>query len=463
MTVRPFAVAGFLVAIGLGAPAHAAVRAGMFPLADPIGTAAGDVGALLGVAPSEGPLPAGADAFCQGRCDEVRGFFGEVADVRVGFRDGRVVAAEWIFGDGVDLTRSPMFMTLVGSESLPAFVIRRESAPVSGDSPDLRWTDFSSRELAWPARRHLWVADVVCPVVRLRSGEKTLERPAAPIEWRVRRLRVGPAAVAKDAAIPDLVGVTGSDARMKLRARRGTDPNDPLPLGPTALDTSDLAEETVSLQEIGGVVSHVMYSWTGDRSGHNPYASPVVVGELPKHVFVTSTSGDITAERERVYVWTSKQVRNKARVYCPLVTVWDVARHAEVARPARENEYRIESLEQWRAPGKLADAAVDDESPIPIEELLESGEGISISPIATAQPHPAYPPWARKLRLTGTIVLKIVVSEEGVVTEINVLRDCPLFRANAIAAVSKWKYKPVVVGGRPIVWTSRVNLNFKYR
>ena len=282
-----------------------------------------------------------------------------------------------------------------------------------------------------------------------------------PEEYRVLRLRVGPAVVAKDAGIPDLIGVTGSDARATLRARRDVFGDDPFPLGPTALERSDLTVENVSLQEVGGVVTRASYVWTGEPRRRDAFASQAVIVALPGDALFTSTSGAITEPRERTCEWDEHGVHNRARVHCPLIHVWSRERGGEIDRPAHPAEYHLISLEQSCATvRKKTPRAVVEEPPLPAE-LLIGAEATTLLPKTTRRSPPVYPSWARQLNVTGTINLSILVSEEGDVTEISVLRDNPVLRANAIAAISTWKYEPVLVGGRPTRWRSAVNLTFK--
>jgi protein TonB len=77
-------------------------------------------------------------------------------------------------------------------------------------------------------------------------------------------------------------------------------------------------------------------------------------------------------------------------------------------------------------------------------------------PELIASTKPAYPPLAARQRLGGTVFLRVLVDEAGVVRDVQVLRgikpDLGLDAA-AVAAVKSWRYKPATKDGvRVKVW-----------
>jgi TonB family protein len=65
-------------------------------------------------------------------------------------------------------------------------------------------------------------------------------------------------------------------------------------------------------------------------------------------------------------------------------------------------------------------------------------------------PKPNYPPLAARQRQGGTVILSVLVDENGVVRDVKVLRgikpDLGLDAA-AVAAVRNWRYKPATKDG----------------
>jgi TonB family protein len=55
---------------------------------------------------------------------------------------------------------------------------------------------------------------------------------------------------------------------------------------------------------------------------------------------------------------------------------------------------------------------------------------------------PKYPEEALKNRITGTIVLHVILEKDGTVRQVEVVSGRPLFAQAAVDAVRQWKYRP---------------------
>jgi periplasmic protein TonB len=75
---------------------------------------------------------------------------------------------------------------------------------------------------------------------------------------------------------------------------------------------------------------------------------------------------------------------------------------------------------------------------------------------------PPYPELARRAKIQGVVVLEAVITKEGNVEEVKVLRSLhPVMDQAAINAVKKWKYKPAMFNGNPVKVYFTVTVNFK--
>jgi TonB family protein len=74
---------------------------------------------------------------------------------------------------------------------------------------------------------------------------------------------------------------------------------------------------------------------------------------------------------------------------------------------------------------------------------------------------PDYPQLARTARIQGDVVLKIIVSSEGEVSQVNLISGHPLLAAAAISAVKQWKYKPYLLNGNPVAVETQVVVAFR--
>jgi protein TonB len=93
--------------------------------------------------------------------------------------------------------------------------------------------------------------------------------------------------------------------------------------------------------------------------------------------------------------------------------------------------------------------------------IAESGDMMA-TPLYRAEPR--YPRKALRLRKQGYVLLSFDISEAGRVSNIEVLEMEPkhLFEKEARQALKKWKYKPMLIDGKPVRQTGqKIRLDFK--
>lgn len=75
---------------------------------------------------------------------------------------------------------------------------------------------------------------------------------------------------------------------------------------------------------------------------------------------------------------------------------------------------------------------------------------------------PAYPMASRRKREQGTVVLRLVISEDGRVADVAVHRSSgyPALDQAAVAAVRKWRWSPTMRDGRAVPITGLVQIPF---
>ncbi len=104
-------------------------------------------------------------------------------------------------------------------------------------------------------------------------------------------------------------------------------------------------------------------------------------------------------------------------------------------------------------PGVMAPAA-----PVAVQQSQDT------MAIPLFRQEPRYPNRALRLGKQGYVVLAFSINESGRVSDIEVLEANPrrLFEKEAIRALKKWKYKPMVVNGKPQVQPGqKIRLDFK--
>jgi TonB family protein len=80
-------------------------------------------------------------------------------------------------------------------------------------------------------------------------------------------------------------------------------------------------------------------------------------------------------------------------------------------------------------------------------------------------PDPEFPELAREGDLTGFVDLEFTVNPDGSVADVTVLKSQPagIFEKSAVAAVSRWRYRPIAREGVPVSEHARLRLNFGYK
>jgi protein TonB len=73
---------------------------------------------------------------------------------------------------------------------------------------------------------------------------------------------------------------------------------------------------------------------------------------------------------------------------------------------------------------------------------------------------PVYPPEARRLRMTGSVVIDATVNVEGQVDDLKLVSGDPLLSAAAMDAVRQWRYSPYLLNGKPIPKQTRITISF---
>ena len=97
----------------------------------------------------------------------------------------------------------------------------------------------------------------------------------------------------------------------------------------------------------------------------------------------------------------------------------------------------------------------------PRPEPVRRVGGDLVAPKKTHHVAPVYPALALAARQAGHVILEAVISEEGTVRDVRVLRSIPLLDQAAIDAVRQWRFSPTMLGGRPVPIAMTVTVTFQ--
>jgi periplasmic protein TonB len=73
---------------------------------------------------------------------------------------------------------------------------------------------------------------------------------------------------------------------------------------------------------------------------------------------------------------------------------------------------------------------------------------------------PAYPLLAREARIQGAVQLRAIISKNGTIEDLAVLRGHAMLVTSAVEAVKQWRYRPYLLNGEPIEVETEITVNF---
>lgn len=114
--------------------------------------------------------------------------------------------------------------------------------------------------------------------------------------------------------------------------------------------------------------------------------------------------------------------------------------------------------QQIEEAGKLAESWQSRRPPAPIRVGTQVLESKLIKKV-----EPVYPELAKRARVSGTVVMAVIVDEWGNVSDVRVNSGHPLLDGAAVTAVRQWKYSPTLLNGEPVPVIATVTVVFGLR
>jgi len=95
------------------------------------------------------------------------------------------------------------------------------------------------------------------------------------------------------------------------------------------------------------------------------------------------------------------------------------------------------------------------------QPVYKVGRGVK-PPRPTYQPMPEFDEKARKSKTEGTVVLSMIVTRDGRTADIKITKSLtPGLDAQAIKAVTQWKFDPATKDGEPVAVRVAVETSFR--
>ena len=73
---------------------------------------------------------------------------------------------------------------------------------------------------------------------------------------------------------------------------------------------------------------------------------------------------------------------------------------------------------------------------------------------------PEYPPIAKQIHVQGAVEFTAVISKEGMIENLQLVRGHPILVAAARNAIIQWRYKPTILNGEPVEVITTITVNF---
>ena len=113
------------------------------------------------------------------------------------------------------------------------------------------------------------------------------------------------------------------------------------------------------------------------------------------------------------------------------------------------------------APAKvqIADEPPPPDAPKPTPPRAPISGGV-LNGKAINLPKPAYPPIAKAARAAGTVVVQVLIDENGNVVSAHAVSGHPLLQGAAVGAARQAKFSPTKLSGQPVKVTGVIQYNF---
>ena len=140
-------------------------------------------------------------------------------------------------------------------------------------------------------------------------------------------------------------------------------------------------------------------------------------------------------------------------------------RRAKVTEPPREfvdttmvDEARRETDSSTSIKPPMENS--DNAPPVTSTQRIKPISGGVLNGKAVSLPKPHYPPIARAARASGTVVVQVIIDEEGKVISARAISGHALLQASAVEAAYRAKFTPTRLEGQPVKVTGTLTYNF---
>jgi TonB family protein len=181
-------------------------------------------------------------------------------------------------------------------------------------------------------------------------------------------------------------------------------------------------------------------------------------------------AGASPAEYAGLLVDIARHVHSPAIFGCAMVTHPNLLKgrvmHILQSRPRSSSAKGLVSL--FLSLGLMAGAgivavAAPDHPATNDQHVYKIGGDVS-APKVISKLEPEYSEPAKDNKVQGSVLLRLVIDASGLPKDIKVLRTLdPGLDANAIAAVTQWRFSPAMKSGKPVACEANIEVNFRLK
>ena len=93
--------------------------------------------------------------------------------------------------------------------------------------------------------------------------------------------------------------------------------------------------------------------------------------------------------------------------------------------------------------------------------MLIRKSGGALQGTALKRVEPSYPQEAKSARISGSVVVEVMVSEDGKVEAARAVSGHPLLKTAAVEAAQQWEFAPTKLEGRAVRVIGTLTFNFQ--
>ncbi len=94
------------------------------------------------------------------------------------------------------------------------------------------------------------------------------------------------------------------------------------------------------------------------------------------------------------------------------------------------------------------------------QKRIKVGGNVAAAKLVHQVP-PQYPPVARQARISGTVRLRVIISAEGTIEQVELVSGHPLLVQSAMDAVRQWRYQQTLLNGQPVQVETVIDVVFQ--